>query len=142
MDLLAEDLGVGDKGDHGPGFIGGNLADLLNLKEGFSPLVLLDPELAVALDLNLHMFGEGVHDRRTDAVETTGNFVSSFAELSPGVKFGHHDLERGELIFGHDIDRNSPAVVRDRDVAVFADVYVNAVAGADEGFVDGVVDDL
>jgi hypothetical protein len=41
--------------------------------------------------------GEGVDTAHTDAVQTTGNLVGAFIELTTGVEHGHDDLE-GALV--------------------------------------------
>src|SRR3972149_5229049 len=142
LKIFAEDFGVGKKGNNRAGFIGRNFSNFFYLIQWFSPLVFLHPELAIALALNLHVLGEGVHDRRTDPMQSSRNFVSALAKLPAGVELGHHDLEGRHLIFGHDIDRDSPAVVGDGGVAVLADTNVNSIADADESLVDRVVDDF
>ncbi len=64
-------------------------------------LVVLPPDLAVAVDLGLEPFREGVDDRHADAVQAAGDLVRVVVELAAGVRLGQDDFERalaGELV--------------------------------------------
>ena len=65
---------------------------------------------------------EGVDHRDADAVQAAGDLVAAaVAELAAGVQDGEHDLEGRALFLLHDRDRNTAAVVDDRDRAVRMD---------------------
>ena len=104
-------------------------------------LVGLLVDLAVAPDLQVERFGERVHDRDADAVQTAGNLVAVVVELAAGMEHGQHDFG-GRLAAGVLIDGNAAAVVDDGNRAVDVQGDVDLIAVAGERFVDGVVDDL
>jgi hypothetical protein len=104
--------------------------------------VLLVEDLALALDLQLQPFGQGVDDRHADAVQTARDLVVRVVELATRVQHGHDDLGRGALLRRVLADRDAAAVVLDGDRAVVVDLHVDPVAVARQSLVDGVVDDL
>ena len=57
-------------------------------------LVVLPPDLAVAVDLGLEPLREGVDDRHADAVQAAGDLVRVVVELAAGVDLGQDDLQR------------------------------------------------
>jgi hypothetical protein len=59
-----------------------------------SVIVLLEPYLAVALDLDAQLARQGVDDRDADAVQAAGDLVSLAAELAAGVKNRQNDFDR------------------------------------------------
>ena len=67
--------------------------------------------LPVAADLDLQPFGQGVDDRRADAVQTAGDLIAPAAEFAAGVQDGIDDLQRGLSGLRLDIDRDAAAVV-------------------------------
>jgi len=75
-------------------------------------------------------------------VESARDLVTLAAELAARMQHRHDDLKRGLLELGLLVDRDSAAVVADRDavVRVNDDFDVRAVAG--ERLVDRVVYDL
>ena len=93
--LGLEDGGVGPERDRGAGGAPalGRIADDLHLALRLAALgVLLEPALAVAVDLDGEPLGERVDHRHADAVETAGDLVALAAELAAGVEHGEHDL--------------------------------------------------
>ena len=90
----------------------------------------------------LEVYGEGVDDGCSDAVEAAGDLVAATAELAAGVKDGHDGLEGGDAGGGVLADGDAAAVVRAADGAVLMDGYDDLVAVTGHCFVDGVVDDF
>ena len=88
-------------------------------------VVLLEPDLALALDLESQRFGDGVHGAHADAVQTGAHLVARVIELAAGVEHGHHDLGGADAALGHDADRNAAPVVLDGDRAVEVDGHVD-----------------
>ena len=120
----------------------GRLA-LAQLGHRFAALVVLRPDVAVALDLQVQALGERVDDGDADAVQAAGDLVAAAVpELAAGVEDGQHDLGRGALLFRHRLDRDAAAVVGDGAAVVRVEDDADAVAVAGERLVDGVVDDL
>ena len=88
-------VGIGPERDGGAGRATalGRVADDFHLALRRAALgVLLEPVLAVAVDLDRQPLGQRVHDRHADAVQTTGHLVALAAELAAGVQHGQHDL--------------------------------------------------
>ena len=105
--------------------------------------VLLDPGEAVALDLDVQLLRERVHDGHAHAVQTAGHLVAAaVAELAAGVQDGQHDLEGGLALLLHGVDGDAAPVVDHRDRAVRVDLHRDGVAEAGERLVDRVVDHL
>ena len=106
-------------------------------------LVVLGPDVALALDLEVEALGERVDDRDADAVQAAGDLVAAaVAELAAGVQDGEDDLGRGPLLLLEDADWDAAAVVDDGYRVVGVDRDRDLVAVAGERLVDGVVDDL
>ncbi len=105
-------------------------------------MVSLIPDLAVALDLQLHRLRKGVDHRDADAVESARDLVGVLVELTPGMELGHDDLGRRPAFLAVEVHRDAAAVVlhRHRVVGVDDDVDARAVAGL--RLVHRVVDDL
>ena len=57
-------------------------------------LVVLPPDLAVAVDLGLQPLRQGVDDRHADAVQAARDLVGVVVELAAGVRLGQDDLQR------------------------------------------------
>ena len=66
---------------------------------------------AVAVDREVEVLAERVHDRHADAVEPAGDLVALAAELSAGMQLGQHDGGRGQALVLHHVDGDPTAVV-------------------------------
>jgi hypothetical protein len=98
--------------------------------------------LAAAVDLDVEAGGEGVDDRRADAVQPAGGRVVARVELSARVELRVHDLDAGQPDSRHLVHGDAAAVVAHLDRAVRVEDHVDAARRAGEGLVHGVVDDL
>ena len=135
-----EHLGVGLEGDGRAGVVA--VADHAHfLGDGAAGEFHL-VDLALLVDLDLEPLGQGVDDRRADAVQAAGDLVAAAAELAAGVQDREDDLKRGPAGLGLDIDGDAAAVVADCDRVAGVDRDPDVVAEAGERLVDGVVDDL
>jgi hypothetical protein len=85
-------------------------------------------DVAVPENRRIEPACKGVDDRDTDAVQPAGDLVSIFIELSAGVEHGEDDLKSALAVLGHDIDRDTAAVVLHRDRAVLVDAHLYQVA--------------
>jgi hypothetical protein len=94
------------------------------------------------MDLQLQPFGEEVHHRDADAVQTAGDFVGVVVELSARVQLGHDDLRCGAAFFLVDVDWDAAAVVFDGHGVVDVDRDLDVIGVAGERFVDRVVDNF
>ena len=72
-------------------------------------------DLAVARDLDLEPFGDGVDALGADAVRAAGKFVPALAVLAAGVQRGKDHFHAGDLVDWVRIDRDAAAVVANAD---------------------------
>ena len=91
---------------------------------------------------DLGPFGKRIYDRRTDAVQTAGNFVAVSAEFTAGVQYRKDDLQRRNAHFRVNTRRDAASVVFYRDRIVLVDRNNDLVAYARKSFVDRVVHDF
>ena len=140
VDAGLEDLVVGPEGDGGArrGGLAHDLHLLGGLAAGKGHLV----DVAVALDLNNDLLGQGVHDRDAHAVQAAGHLVGVVVELAAGVQDRHDDLERRNLLHRVLVDRDASAVVDDGDRVVSMHRHRDLGAVASHGLIDRVVHDL
>ena len=140
---ILEDVEVGHEDDGRAGLVGVReraARDQLGRRiAACERLRVLD---AVAVDREVEVLAERVHDRHADAVEPAGDLVALAAELAAGMQLRQHDGGRGQALVLHHVDGDPTAVVVDRDgsVRMERDLDLGGVAG--ERFVDAVVEDL
>ena len=139
-DRAGENLGVGEERDLRPRLLRQPRLD--DWPAGDAAVVILLPDLAVAMDLGLEPFGESVHDRDADAVESTRDFIGVVVEFAPGVDLRQNDFEGAFAAFGVRVNRNAAAVVNDRDRTVGMDRHMNMLGVTGHRLVDRVVDDF
>ncbi len=77
----------------------------------FSTSIFLHPKLSFTLHVCSNIGRKRVHDRNTDPVKSTGNFVSFPAEFSSGVEFGHHKFQCRNFKLRMHVYRNSTSVI-------------------------------
>ena len=118
----------------------GGLADDLHGIEGLALLVFLLIDFSVAIDLRCHVARQGIDARDTDAVETAGNLIRAFIELTAGMEDGHDDFESRLVHLLVLVDGDASAVVLYGDRFVFVDGYFDVGAIAGHSLVDRVVD--
>ena len=136
-----EDLGVGAEGDRRAGLL--RRRALLQRALGRPALVVLRPDVAVALDVDVQRLRQRVDHGHPDPVQAAGDLVApAVPELPAGVQHGEDDLDGGLLLLGHDGDRDAAPVVDHRDRAVGMDRHLDGVAVAGQGLVHRVVYDL
>src|SRR3546814_17205984 len=77
------------------------------------------PDVALLPHLDIEARRQGVHDRRTDAVQAARDGVGAAAELAAGVEDREDDLDRGLGGVGRvRVDGDAAAVVDDAHAAV------------------------
>ena len=133
-----EDLRVRPEPDGRAGAPGVTALDEL-LRHGV--VEVLDPVLAVALDVGLKMGRQGVDHGDADAVETTGHRVGVGVELAAGVQLGHDDLD-GRSAGGVHLDGDATAVIDDLDATVGQQGHLDLARVTGHRLIDGVVHDL
>ena len=119
-----------------------DLAHGLDRRLGIAALIALEMDLAVAAHLDLAPLRQGIDGADADAMQTARDLVAAAAKLAAGVQGGHHHFEGGFLLGGVLADRNAAAVVVDGDAAIRMDRDLDAVAGARQGLINGVVHHL
>src|SRR5918999_4341878 len=75
-------------------------------------------------------------------MEPAGNFVRSLVELAAGVELGEHDFGSGNFFGGMNVDRNSSAVVDDRNAVIDVNGDFDRVAMAHKGFINRVINNF
>src|SRR5262249_44075129 len=126
----------------------GRGTDATDFALGDAPFVLLVIDMPIAADFDLAPFGEEIHYRHTDPVQTAGGLIGPFGEFAAEFEDGHHAFERGNfavhllgklLVF---LNRNAAAVVFDRHRAVDVDRNLHFGGIVGHRLVDRVVDDF
>ena len=135
-----EDLRVGLEADRRAG--AARLAEHIELLHRLAADERHVVPVAVAVHDHLEPLGQGVHDRDADAVQAARHLVGVLVELAPGVEQRERHLDGRQLFGGMDVDRDSAAVIGDRDRVVGMDGDVDRVAEAGERLVDRVVHHL
>ncbi len=137
-----EDVGVRLEIDAGSVSTEG--AELLQLRRRFAAPERLLPLVAIAADGRHQLLGQGVDNRRADAVQAAGVDVAvAVAELGAGVQRRQDQLQGRPLVLGVRIDGNAAAVVGDRHgVAALVQRDGDGVGVAVEVLVHGVIDDF
>ena len=133
-----EDLGVRPEPDRRAGAAGVTAFDQL-LRDGV--VEVLDPVLAVALDVGLDAGRQGVDHGDTHAVQAAGDRVGIRVELAAGVQLGHDDLD-GRRTGGVHLHGNAAAVVEHLHAAVGQQGDFNLGGVTRHRLIDRVVHDL
>ena len=68
-------------------------AHFFNGIQRFSAFIFLLVDFSVAEYVGGHVSRQGVHTRYTHTVQTSGNLIGTFVELTSGMKHGHYDFE-------------------------------------------------
>ena len=152
----AEDFLVGEKMHLGTALLGWagylerrNLDTILDLDLAIDGLALIEFEemlLSISRDRELEPLRKRVDAGNAHAVQAARDLVAVLVELAARMQHAHHDFGRRTLGFvlvvEFDADRNTSAVVGDRDRVVRMDRDDDVVAMSRQGFVDCVIDDL
>src|SRR5690606_21419943 len=114
---LAENLGIGVETYSGAAPVV-DFAQLLETADGDTARELLAIKLAAARDLDFETVGQRVDYGDADAVQAAGSLVDFRIELAARMQRRHDHFERRLVIFGVDVDGDTPAIVGDRQEAV------------------------
>ena len=107
----AEDRGVGLEPDGGAAAVV-HRPGVDQFRRGLAPGVALFPQHAVARDLDLHAFRQGVDDGAANAMQASRGRVDLAGEFSTGMQRRKNYLQRTEVFeFRMRVDRNAAAVV-------------------------------
>ena len=131
---------VGQEGHVGTGLIGiTNYGQRLN---GFAAFKDDLVDLTAAVNLYLNPIGQGIYNRGTYAVQTTGYFVSAAAEFTAGMQNGINNFYTGDALLGLNINRDTTAVIGNGNRIIGINSNSNFVAVAGKGLIYRVVYDL
>jgi len=114
-----------------PGFL------LLGL--GLSPLLNLMIDLPVPPDLQLYKLGQGVDDRKADAMKSSGDLVRPIIEFPSRMELHHDHFHGGPFLFLVEIDGDPPAIISHRDTVIEMNDDIDAMTVSGQGFIDAVV---
>ncbi len=135
-----EDLPVRLEGHLGAAPLG--FAGHLERRVRFPPLIALFEDLTVLPDFEFEPFGERIHDRDADAVQTARNGIGALLEFAAGMEDGQRHFSCGFLLRGVHAGWDTPAVVDDGDTPVDVDRHLDRLTEPRHVFVDAVVDDF
>ena len=137
---VGENGAIGLERDDGPGVVA--RTDDFEVRYAYTGFKTLLVDGAVSVNFNIHPFGNGVHGRNADAVQTSADLVGTVVEFTTGVKFGHDDFGGRYPEFFVLVDRNASAVVSNRERVIRVKNHFNDVVESSKVFVNGVVHDL
>ena len=100
------------------------------------------PNVPVAAHFRLHSSRKGVDDGDADAVQPSGNRVSSVSELASGVQDRHDHFDSGLVLRRVLVHRDAPAVVAHSQAAVGQNRHLDVVADPGQRLIDRIVDHL
>ena len=92
--------------------------------------------LALVAVVYFHPFGKRVYNGSSDAVKTSGYFVTLTAEFSSGVKYGENHRKSRNPHFVMYLRRNSASVVLYRYASVGMKYYLDTIAVSRHRLVD------
>ncbi len=99
-------------------------------------------KFTVTLDFCFQIVRKGVYHRRTNSVQSSGNFISSSAKFSSGVEFGENKFQCGDFVLRMHVYRNSASFVCDGNHVVRKKTEVNFCSKTCHGFIERVVHDF
>ena len=132
---ILKDFFIGKECDFCPGPVRFTFSDHFQFVTDLASLIALFVDLSLVIDLNLKPFREGVHDRGSHTVESSGYFVSPAAEFSSGMedrKYDFYGRKPGLVVDPH---RDSPPVVADCHGIVLVDVHLDLVTVSCESLI-------
>ena len=104
--------------------------------------IFLDIALAVAAHFGTQIGRKGIYATDADTVETARHLVGVFIELTAGMKHGQDYFECAFMLFLMKVNRNTSAIIDNRDGVVFVDGHLDMGAESRESLIDRVVDNL
>ncbi len=137
---FAENFRIGFKSNDGSMQV--CFANLLHRRFRFSLRILLKMDSTFLVNDNIHESGKRVHDRRTDAVQASGNLISSIAEFTAGMKRGNDGFQSGNFCLGVNVNRNAAAVVGNANAVIRQKYDFNIVRKIPHRFIARVIKDF
>ena len=105
-------------------------------------LISLFVFLTLSVDGNLQPFGKCIYNRCTNTVKTTGNLISSTAELTACVKNGKYNLNCRNTSLMIDTNRNTTTIICNCNGIIRIDIYMDLRTKTSQCFIDCVIHDL
>ena len=87
-------------------------------------------------------FGQGIYNRRTNTVQTAGNFITATAEFTAGMQHGKYNFQRRLSGLCLDINRDTTTIVGDSNGITGIDGHSNIFTVSGQSFIDRVIHDL
>ena len=97
---------------------------------------------AVLVNLNLKPFRKSINNRSANAVKTSGNLVSSAAELAACVKNGENYFKSAFAGLLLNVNGNASAVIRNADYIALFDINLNVGAVSCKSLIDRVINNF
>ena len=116
--------------------------DHCQLLHHFSTFVPLLINFSLAADLNLQPVGQGVYNRSSHSVETSGYFISAASEFSTGVENGKYHFHRRKSGLVVDPHRDSSAVVNNGHRIILIDGHQDGITESCQSLVHRVIHNL
>jgi hypothetical protein len=135
-----KDPGIGFETDLGPGMF--RLPGHFEFGRDITPFIHLMVDFAVSPDLQLHVFGKGIHHGETHAVKASRDLIALIIKFTSGVEFGHDHFHRRALLLLVHIDRDAAAIISNGDAVVDVNDDLDALAITGQGFIDAVIHQL
>ena len=108
-------------------------------RNGFTSLIFLSVNVAVSLNFNFHLCGKSINNGSTYTVETAGNFISSAAEFTAGMKNSMNNFNSRNTKFRVVIYRHTSTVVFYHNRVIFLNGYIDRFTVTSKRFVHTVV---
>ena len=105
-------------------------------------LITLAVNLSLLVDRDLQPFRERIYNGSAHSVKSAGHLIAPAAKFSACMKDGKYDFHRRNPGLVIDADRNTTAVVNNRDGIVFINRHIYRVTESCKCFVDGVIHNL
>ena len=122
---LGEDVGIRHKMHLGAVFGFGRITNDVHWLVDLATLEGNAIAFAATRNFNFNVRGQGVHNGRTNPVQTTGHLVTAAAKLTTGVQNGVHGFQRWPARLLLDVNWNPAAIIGDGDGVVFLNFNVN-----------------
>ena len=109
---------------------------------GLATLISLFIFFTLVVDSNLQPLGKCIYNRCTNTVKTTGNLISSTAELTTCVKNGKYNLNCRNTSLMIDANRDTTAIICNGNGIIRIDIYMNLRTKTSQCFIDCIIHDL
>ena len=117
-------------------------SDHLKVRHHFTPTVFLKINLAIFVDMHIQLGGQGIYNGRPYSVKASRYLVAATAKFTTGMKNGKDGFYRWTTCFFLDVDRDTTAVIHNRNGIIFFNIDLDMLGKSSQGLIDGVVYNL